>query len=383
MLIIGKDLAIDFPIIDADAHVIEPPDTWSARMPARLKDRAPRVIRTEDGGDAWQFDQNKPLRRLGLIAMAGRSFVQFQNSAVPYDAVRRGAYDAKARLADMDLDGIAAQMLYPSIALAGAATYSDEPELQAACVRAYNDWLAELCAGGEGRLYGLGVIPSSGLDPAIAELEHSIELGHRGVILSRFPSGGLKNVPEDDRFFAIAEEAAMPLHVHIGSFSPTAGPLPTDGLEYLQLASANTAGAETIPVVTKFLTSGIFDRFPALRVVLVEANIGWIPTVLEQVDHVFLRFRFWSGTSGLKKLPSEYFYDNMRSTFLTDTAGMAMRHRCGIGNIMWSTDYPHSATDWPNSRITLERNFTGVPHDEVKRIVHDNAKELYRISIFS
>jgi predicted TIM-barrel fold metal-dependent hydrolase len=381
MLILGNDTVIDFPILDADAHVIEPPDTWQPRMPARLRDRAPRVLRMEDGGDAWQFDENKPLRRLGLIAMAGKSYLQFKNAGVPYEEIRPGAWDAKARLADMDLDGVAAQVLYPTVALAGAKTYSDDPELQVACVRAYNQWLAELCAAGAGRLYGLGVIPTVGLDAAIAELRCSLELGHRGVILSRYPSGGLKPVPEDDQFFALAQEAGVALHIHIGSFTPNAGPLPTDGLEYLQLTAANKAGADAIPVVAQFLLSGIFDRFPRLKVVLVEANIGWIPTVLEQIDDIYLRFRFWTNTTSLKRMPSEYFYDNFRSTFLMDVHGVANRHKCGLENIMWSSDYPHSATDWPNSRVILERNFRGVPGAEVKKMVHDNAAALYKIEL--
>jgi predicted TIM-barrel fold metal-dependent hydrolase len=127
------------------------------------------------------------------------------------------------------------------------------------------------------------------------------------------------------------------------------------------------------------MLSGIFDRFPNLKVVLVEANIGWIPTVLEQSDDMFLRFRFWTGGHKLKKLPSEYFYENMRSTFMIDTVGVSLRHKCGLDNIMWSTDYPHSGTDWPNSRVTLERNFAGVPRDEVKKMVRDNAASLYKI----
>ena len=93
MLILGNDTVIDFPILDADAHVIEPPDTWQPRMPAKLRDRAPRVLRMEDGGDAWQFDENKPLHRLGLIAMAGKSFLQFNNSGVSYHQVRPGGFE--------------------------------------------------------------------------------------------------------------------------------------------------------------------------------------------------------------------------------------------------------------------------------------------------
>jgi predicted TIM-barrel fold metal-dependent hydrolase len=381
MLVIGNDLVIDYPILDADAHVNEPPDTWKGRVPAKFAARAPRVVRLEDGGDAWQFDENKPMRRMGLTAVAGLSYVGYRNSGMSYEMMRPGNYEPKARLADLDLDGIATQLLYPSVALGGAHQYSDDAELQSIICRGYNDWLAEFCAAGEGRLFGLGVIPIVGLESALAELRHCREIGHRGVILSRFPSGGFELVPEDDRFFALAEELEMPLHVHLGSFTPTVGTGHLTGLAYLALGCANKSGADVIPVATKFMLSGIFDRFPGLRVVLVEGNIGWIPTVLEQSDDMFLRYRFWTGAHQLKRLPSEYFYENMRSTFMIDTAGVALRHRCGLRNIMWSTDYPHSGTDWPNSRVTLERNFTGVPYAEVKRMIHENTAELYRINV--
>src|SRR5437016_1124403 len=146
MLVIGSDLVIDYPVLDADAHVNEPPDTWKGRVPAKFADRAPRVVRLEDGGDAWQFDENKPVRRMGLTAVAGLSYVGYRNSGVSYEMMRPGNYEPKARLADLDLDGIAAQLLYPSVALGGAHQYSDDAELQPLICRGYNDWLAEVRA---------------------------------------------------------------------------------------------------------------------------------------------------------------------------------------------------------------------------------------------
>ena len=126
--------SIDYPILDADAHVNEPPDTWQGRVPAKLRDRAPKVIHT-DHGDLWSFDDGKSVRPVGLTATAGLSYLQYKPSGISYDEMRPGSFDTKARLADLDADGIYLQVLYPSVTLSGAKVYSAEPELQKACVR--------------------------------------------------------------------------------------------------------------------------------------------------------------------------------------------------------------------------------------------------------
>jgi predicted TIM-barrel fold metal-dependent hydrolase len=381
MLVISPDLRIDYPIIDADAHVNEPPDLWQARVPARLRERAPRVVQDECGGDIWVFDTGKARRPLGLTAVAGLSYLQFRNAGFAYETIRPGSFDPAARLADMDLDGIYAQLLYPSVTLAGAATYSDDGELQDACVRAYNEWLAEFCAHKPDRLYGLGIVPTAGIDHAVAELECILEQGHRGAILSAWPNGSLTPDPSDDRFFALAQEADLPLHVHIGSFFAIPSKYTSaDGRPYIGQCSINKSGAAAVPVVEELLFSGVLDRFPDLKLVLVESNIGWIPTTLEQTDDMYLRYRFWTGATDLGMLPSEYFYRNVWATFMIDTHGVANRRKCGLDHIMWSTDYPHTGTDWPNSRVTLERNFRGLPYADVKKMLHDNAAQLYRIA---
>src|SRR5581483_8950672 len=156
-----------------------------------LRERAPRVVKDERGGDVWVFDTGKARRPLGLTAVAGLSYLQFRNAGLAYESIRPGSFEPAARLADMDLDGIHAQVLYPSVTLAGAATYSDDPELQLACVRAYNDWLAQFCSHAPDRLYGLGIIPTTGVADAAAELERALALGHRGAVISAWPNGSL------------------------------------------------------------------------------------------------------------------------------------------------------------------------------------------------
>ena len=149
--------SIDYPILDCDAHVNEPPDTWVGRVPAKFKDRAPKVVH-RDEGDYWSFNDGESMRPVGLTATAGLSFLDFAPVGGSYEAMRPGSFDTKARLADMDIDGMYLQVLYPSVTLLGAKIYGSEPELQVACVRAYNDWLAEFCEGSDGRLIGQAIL---------------------------------------------------------------------------------------------------------------------------------------------------------------------------------------------------------------------------------
>jgi predicted TIM-barrel fold metal-dependent hydrolase len=373
--------SIDYPIIDADAHVNEPPDTWQDRVPARLRDRAPKVVHG-DRGDVWSFDDGKSMRPVGLTATAGLSYLQYRPSGISYESMRPGSFDTKARLADLDADGIYAQVLYPSVTLSGAKVYGSEPELQLACVRAYNEWLAEFCEGSDGRLIGQGILPTTGVDDAIAETERAMSLGHRGVVISSFPNGTLDAAPEDDRFWAFAQEADIPIAVHIGSFlkGHSAQTPPLDTLAFMGVAGASKAGAHTIPVVCDLIFSGIFERFTRIKLLLVEANIGWIPTLLEQVDDMFLRYRwFTNGVEQMRTMPSRIFHRNFWATFMIDTVGLELRHRMNLGHLMWSTDYPHTGSDWPNNRVTIEREFRGIPRDEVRRMLHDNCKTLYRL----
>ena len=155
----GTDLfydhaSIDYPILDCDAHVNEPPDTWVGRVPAKYKDRAPEGGAPRRGRLlVVQRRRERAPGRAHRHRRACRTSTS-RRSACSYESMRPGSFDTKARLADMDIDGMYLQVLYPSVTLLGAKIYGSEPELQVACVRAYNDWLAEFCEGSDGRLIG-------------------------------------------------------------------------------------------------------------------------------------------------------------------------------------------------------------------------------------
>ena len=376
---------IDYPVIDSDAHVNEPPDLWVANAPARLRDRVPKVVRG-DNGDSWSYNDGASVEPVALYAAAGRSWLDYAQEGATFDDIRRGTWEPKARVKDMEIDGIYAAVVYPSVTIKGAKTYGDDPELQKFCVRTYNEWILDFGVQAGGRIIPQAVIPTTGVDDALDELVWAIDSGHRGVVISRMPNGDFESQPDDDRFWAVAQEASMPVGIHIGSFvRPNPNRIWTGGTDvtkpaFLALAAEKVAGTETIPVCTEFLFSGLFEKFPRLKVLLVEAGIGWIAGVLEQCDDIFLRYRWFTGAvERMQRMPSETFHRNFYSTFMKDKVGLDLRHYLNIDHIMWSTDYPHSVTDWPNSRLNIERFFRGLPADEVKKMLHTNAKRLYRL----
>ena len=213
-------------------------------------------------------------------------------------------------------------------------------------------------------------MPTTGVDDAIAEVHAALALGHRGVVISAFPNGTLDAQPEDAPFWALVEELGLPVAVHIGSFVPSRPGMKwpdTHELSFLGitgLGEGRRAGAarRVQPHLLRHLRA-----VPRLKVVLVESNIGWIPTLLEQLDDMFLRYRWFTGaTEKMRAMPSELFHRNLWATFMIDTVGMELRYRMNGRHLLWSTDYPHTGCDWPNSRVTIERVFRGLPLDEVR-----------------
>jgi predicted TIM-barrel fold metal-dependent hydrolase len=135
-------------------------------------------------------------------------------------------------------------------------------------------------------------------------------------------------------------------------------------------------------VCCSFLFSGVFERFPRTKLVLTEANIGWIPGMLEQTDEMFFHYRWFPGAAQkMHELPSELFHRNVWATFIVDSVGLELRYHMKCSHVMRSTDYPHTPCDWPNSRLSVLHQFRGLPLEEVRGFVRGNAKQLYGLDI--
>ncbi len=367
-----------YRLIDADCHTLEPPHIWREWLPAKFRDRAPQLVKDPDGGDAWQFQPGRPPMYIGLVATPGLRFEEIRWTGYTYDTIRRSCFDGKARLEDMDFDGVDAEFLYPSQRTMFNFMNSEDVEFHRAGVQAYNDWLRdEFCGADPERLFGLAQMPNLGVEECLAELKRCREKGMRGVIISAWPSGGDDLGPDDQRFFAAAADLDMPVSIHIDIRRKRDATPRLDGPSAISRMAL--AGMLLFPpVMCELIMSGVFDRVPRLQVLGVETQVGWIPAALEQLDHFYWRNRTHTKTA-IRRLPSEYFHDHFTCTFLADHVGVRNRHDVGVRNMAWSTDFPHHGNDWPYSRKVVAELMEGVPAEERFAMCAGNMIRLYRL----
>jgi len=366
--------------ISADSHLEIGPDRWRDRVASQYRDRAPRVIRLPSGGDAI-LAENKPLFKL-WAHNAGIPWEKWgHDNAKRYEGAV-GSGTPEQRLRELDADGIDAEVLYPGVSglefLSGIA----DDDVYWAVVSAYNEFVAEeYMATNPERFIPVGVIPKRGVDSAIAELKRCLKLGLKAVVLSAYPNGSLSIKPEDDRFWQAALDIGMPVTVHTMFSSMRDGRQRANGLDLARRIS--TYGTKAAPIATALAIHGIFDRFPNLQIFFAENQIGWIPNFLEQADLIWERHRFYheraQGLKPLERKPSEIIKEHCLWGFMDNPVGVELRHHLGVDNVLWSTDFPHDPSDWPNSQATIARNFKGVPENEKYQMVAGNAIRFFKI----
>lgn len=361
-----------YRVISADSHINEPPDLWTSRVLAKHRERAPRVERFDEG-DAWVIEGALDPINFGGNCSAGMPLEE-RSAWIRAEDIRAGGYLPAPRIVDQDQDGVDSEVLYPTPRIANSVFWNTtDPAFHLDCVRAYNDWMSEFCAHDPDRLWGVAMIPNAGAHDAVDELERAIALpGIRGAMLGQYPHGGEEIDTVDDPVWAVAAEAGVPLSIHVSFATQPQG-------DKRRMKLTGDMRFFDVPVrVSQFVKSGVFDRFPELRLVLVEVDSGWIPYLKEQMDDRFLRASP-EEQSRLRRRPAEYFDDNIASTFITDHYGVANRHDVGLSQMMWSSDFPHGGSDWPNSKVSIEAQTEGVPDDERHMLVAGNAMRLYGV----
>jgi predicted TIM-barrel fold metal-dependent hydrolase len=288
-------------------------------------------------------------------------------------AVRAGGYDPATRLADMDADGIAAEVLYPSVAL--QAFRVRDAALQQECFRIYNDWLAGFCGGAPERLCGIASISLFDVEAGTRELERAARLGLRGAMVWAAPPAGDSYArPSYERFWAAAQATAMPVSLHIGTTQELAAPGESIAVAFM---------LTILPVqraLAQMILGGVLERFPRLRLVSVENEIGWLPHFLARLDHGADKYRRVANLE-LSLRPSEYFRRQVSATFQEDRIGIEARSRIGVSSLMWASDYPHGDSTWPRSQEVIARDFADVPEGERARILGANVARVYGLEV--
>jgi predicted TIM-barrel fold metal-dependent hydrolase len=379
-------------MLSSDSHVVEPPDLWATRVDRRFRDRSPRVVPAAelavrppagpgDAGEWWCVD-GLPMMSFSFGAEPGKRFEgQDELRAVySFDEVRRGGYLPDAHLAENEADGVYGSVLYPSIAIGLLFAISDS-DLLSACIRAYNDWLAEFCSHAPGRLKGVAMLNIDDVAEGVAELTRARDLGLAGAAITvEPPPGRAYDAPEYEPLWAAAEDLAMPLSLHIGSNRGI-----SFGRELATEAYLVNVDHAVRMSLAHLIFSGVFERHPRLRVGAVEHELSWIPHFLERMDYLYgQRYRQpgWNRFEG-DALPSDFWRSNCFASFQEDALGIRLRDIIGVGNLAWGSDYPHTESTFPRSRELLGAALEDVDEEHQRRIVFQNTKDLYGFDLTS
>lgn len=365
----------DVQVISVDDHVVEHATVWTDRLPARYADRAPRVVEV-DGREMWRYEE-RMYPTIGLNAVAGKDSKDFGMEPVRFDEMIPGCYDVAARVADMDLDGVHAQMCFPSFPGFAGSTFlhATDKDLAAACVSAWNDFiLDEWSAAAPGRFVPMVILPFWDVAASVAEIGRVAAKGAKAISFTESPHGlGLPSYHSDhwDPVLAAAQDADLPLCLHFGS-----GGVPTFAPDAPFAVAIALFATNAQFATVDLLLSPVFHKFPRLRVALSEGGIGWLPYILERTDYTWERHRWYTDVNREIR-PSDLFADHIFGCFIEDHAGVAMRDLIGVDNIMFEGDYPHSDSNFPASREKLAGALANVPDQDARRIAEDNARRVF------
>lgn len=345
-------------LISADSHAVEPVDLWEKRLPAAFRERAPN------------FRKQRP--------RGGRSPLHPGTQSTEKDPMKPiKSQDPEQRLKDEAKDHVYAEVLYPG--QAAKLFFLEDVALQEACFQAYNDWLSEFCQAAPDRLYGLSAISVYHPEHAVRELERCKQNGLCGATIWLLPPSELPFTSNHyDKFWAAAQELDMPVGLHVNTGYSSKRRRDNHGMDAYRY-SVNGKTGEITHALFDIIFSGVLERFPGLKIVSAENEIGWIPFWLDQADKFFERYRSIESLP-ISKKPSEYFNRQVFATFFNDQVGAYYLSRWGMDNYMWSNDYPHGGSmTWPYSGEVIARDLGHLPAADRAKLLNGNVARLYKM----
>ena len=365
----------EYRVISSDSHVVEPEDLWAERIDRRFKERGPRLLH-EDGQDQWICDG----LRFGAIGINQQAGLRFENPEAlttggSMETVPLGGLDPHEHVKDMDLDGVAGGLLYPSQGL----TLFRVPatDVLSASFRAYNDYLAEFCQPHPDRLKGIAMINLDAVADGVDELERAAGLGLAGAMISVNPILPYSHSAYDP-FWAAAQDLDMPLSLHVGTSRWKPG-MDTGGVVLQNPVDFPNREYDPRQCINGMIFARVFERCPKLKVGVVEFEVSWAPYFMSRMDNFYQERAVGVQGDRFKDdmLPSDFFHRNVFLGFQEDALGMQLRHFIGVENLLWGSDYPHAESTFPKSREILEEIFRGVPDEEKVLIAGENTARLY------
>jgi predicted TIM-barrel fold metal-dependent hydrolase len=359
-------------VISADSHITEAPDTYTAHISRKWKDRAPVMkFLGEEAGDMFVIDgMTKPIP-MGLVAAAGKPADEIRIMGARFDDLHRGGWDPKARRADQIRDGVDAEIIYPTVGM--VLCNHKDLDYKKACFDAYNQWIAEYCSEDPTRLIGCGQTAMRTPEEGIEDLRAIKALGLGGVMMPGNP--GLEDYDSTiyDGFWEAAIDLGLPLSFHILT-------TPTEHSRGPKLNGFLSIVRGCQDIMGMLVLGGVFERHPRLKVVCAEADAGWVPHYMYRMDHAFKRHRNWlPAGQELSKLPSEYFSENIYSTFQDDWVAFKVAELMNWKRLMWANDFPHSDSTWPWSQEMLNEHCSDLSAEQRRHILGQNVADLYHI----
>ena len=368
-------------LISSDNHVNEPRDLFTSRAPKHLVDKVPRVLQGKDGGEGWSSDGAPPKRTYGLEAMAGFARNEYRMSGLRFDQLRKGNYDGAEHLKDMDIDGIYASTTYPGF---GASLYvHPDKEVALACFKIYNDWiLDEFQAADSTRLCGLALAPTEiGIAETAEEIKRVAKKGCRAMYIPGSPLMPYNHPTHYEPLWQAASEHGITLCMHRNHGGP---PDKTDW-DFFQQDKVSIGGIVTryfsaVRPFSYLIFSGLFDRYPDLKLVGAEVDCGWVPFWVQTLSHHWEIQKSWFPVK-LKRDPAEFIGKNIFTTNVDDYVGYDLI-KTGLfpylsSMTMFSSDYPHSATIWPNSRQVANKMIDGMKPADARKALSENAVRVF------
>ena len=373
----------NYRIISSDNHVMEPADLWTDRVEAKFRDRAPRVVRMEDGTDWWVCDG---IKIVGAFA-ATQSGVRFEEpeklsiggAEAIYENVRLGGYIPEEHIKDMDIDGIDISIVYPTVGL--LIFGMPDSEFVTSLFRTYNDWVAEFCSGFPRKLKGIAMLNIDDVQTGIKELERCVKLGFTGAMISVYPPEERSyDSPEYEPLWAAAEDLQIPLGLHAGTNRPSPGQ-EFQSLEIVKPGFFTNLDHWVRLSVVNMIFSGVFERHPKLQIGSIEMELAWVPHFLDRMDFTYTQRQVEFAPYRFKddRLPSDFFHSNVFLGFQEDALGIRDRHIIGVDNLLWGADYPHTESTFPRSQEIIADILADCTEEEKAKIVGENSARIYHL----
>jgi len=368
---------VRYTVISVDDHLVEPPDMFEGRLPARLADRAPHIIETPEGHQVWEFD-GQTFTQVGMNAIAGRRPETVKLEPFRFEHMRRGCWDIEARVRDMDINGVWASLNFPSMITGFCGrvfSQCSDPELGLAVTTAWNDWLfEEWYSPHPDRIIPLGITFLTDPVKGAEEIRRNADRGFRSVTLPERPHRlGLPSVFLDywEPIIQACVETDTVISLHVGSSGMAEHPEGSPGLSL----GATLFGEMSLTACAEWLWSGWAVRYPDLKIAMSEGGIGWVAMLIDRLENIIDRSRYGLGWD---VRPADVLRRNFWFCTIDDPSTIETRHVIGVDHIMVEVDYPHGDGTWPDTQDVIQKYWGHIPDHELRLMCSENASRLYR-----